>query len=186
MSTRIFELRTGRPTYDVARHPSERWGIPVGACRDPKGEVPAFAGMTVGGVDVGPGKALYRLLCLGLLSLSLAACGSGKPSTTQVAAEQAKESAGDLRIPCARGTAALETVCTIEQTRSETGSILTIRHPDGGFRRLLVTDDGRGVTAADGAEVVAVTVMDADGIEVALGGNRYRLPATVKGASKPS
>jgi len=51
---------------------------------------------------------------------------------------------------------------------------------------LLVTQDGRGVIAADGAEAAKVTITGADGIEVALGGNRYRLPATVKGTTKPS
>lgn len=120
-----------------------------------------------------------------LLSLALVACG-GEKAATQIAAEQASESADDLRIPCARGTAALETVCTIEQTKGDTGPILTIRHPDGGFRRLLVTDDGRGVVAADGAEVAKIGLIEGNGIEVTIGGARYRLPATVKGAAKPS
>lgn len=118
-----------------------------------------------------------------LLLLPLAACGWGSKST-QVAAEQEKESAGDLRIPCARGNAALEPVCTLQQTRSVQGLVLTVRHPDGGFRRLLVTDDGRGVIAADGAETAKVTIVGAGGIDVALGDSRYRLPATVKGIAK--
>ena len=138
--------------------------------------------MTDGRLDVGFGEASNRLLWLALLSLPLAACGPGKPSSTQVA----KDTAPDLRIPCARGTAALETVCTIEQAQGSDGLILTVRHPDGAFRRLLVTQDGRGVVAADGAEVAKVTITGADGIEVALGGDRYRLPATVKGAAKTS
>ncbi len=142
--------------------------------------------MTEGSVDDGFGRTCNRVLWLALLALPLAACGPGKPSSARVAAEQARESAGDLRIPCARGTAVLQTVCTIEQTRGETGQILTIRHPDGAFRRLLVTDDGRGVVAADGAEVAKVGLIEGNGIEVELGGNRYRLPATVKGATKPS
>jgi hypothetical protein len=142
--------------------------------------------MTGGGLDVGFRKMLKAFLCLALLSLPLAACGPGKPSSTQLAAEQTKESANDFRIPCARRTAALETVCTIEQTKGETGTILTIRHPNGAFRRLLVTDDGRGVVAADGAEVAKVGLIESNGIEVAIGDARYRLPATIKGAAKPS
>lgn len=59
--------------------------------------------------------------------------------------------------------------------------MLTVRHPDGAFHRLLVTKDGRGVIAADGAETAVVTIIANGEIEVALGGDRYRLPATVKG-----
>ncbi|MES3099029.1 hypothetical protein [Sphingomonas faeni] len=121
-----------------------------------------------------------------LLSLPLAACGRGQPSSEQVAAKQRTETAGDSRIACAQGGAAFASTCTFEQAQGKDGLILTIRHPDGAFRRLLVTQDGRGVIAADGAEAAKVTVIGADGIEVALGGNRYRLPATVKGTTKPS
>ena len=125
-------------------------------------------------------------MSLAVLSLPLAACGREQPTSTQVAAEQNKESAGDLHIPCAKGAAKLEPVCTIEQTKSETGPILTIRHPDGAFRRLRVTNDGRGVVAADGAEVAKVGLIEGNAIEVAIGDARYRLPATIKGAAKPS
>jgi hypothetical protein len=115
-----------------------------------------------------------------LLSLPLAACGRGQPSSEQVEAQQRSETAGDARIACARGDAAFASACTIEQAPSRDGLILTVRHPDGAFRRLLVTQDGRGVVAADGAEVAKVTITGADGIEVALGGDLYRLPATIK------
>lgn len=121
-----------------------------------------------------------------LLSLALAACGRGQPSSAQVEAKQQAETAGNPRIACARGAAAFASTCTVEQTQGKEGLVLTIRHPDGAFRRLLVTQDGRGVIAADGAEVAKVTITGADGIEVALGGDRYRLPATVKGATRPS
>ena len=85
-----------------------------------------------------------------------------------------------LRIACSlsagRGFA---NDCTVEQTRTEEGLVLTVRHPDGGFRRLLVTRDGRGVIAADGAEPARVLPLSAREIEVAIGALRYRLPATV-------
>ena len=121
-----------------------------------------------------------------LLSLPLSACGRGQPSSEQVEAKQRTETAGDSRIACAQGNVAFASICTIEQAQGENGLILTIRHPDGAFRRLLVTQDGRGVIAADGAEVAKITITGTDGIEVALGGNRYRLPATVKGTTNPS
>jgi hypothetical protein len=56
-----------------------------------------------------------------------------------------------------------------------------VRKPDGGFRRLRVTDDGRGVAAADGAEAAQVTIIADDRIEVAIGGDVFRLPASVRG-----
>ncbi|HEU4958786.1 MAG TPA: hypothetical protein VFT56_00115 [Sphingomonas sp.] len=61
--------------------------------------------------------------------------------------------------------------------------MLVVRNPDGGFHRLQVTHDGRGVIAADGAESAKVTIVEAGTIEVAIGGDRYRLPAVVKGQS---
>ena len=85
-----------------------------------------------------------------------------------------------MHIPCAKGNAALVADCTIEQAARPDGIVLTIRHPGGGFRRLRVTADGRGVVAADGAERAHVTVPAAGSIDVALGTERYRLPATVR------
>ena len=78
------------------------------------------------------------------------------------------------------GASALARVCMVERTAGPDGLILTIRHPDGGFRRLKVTKDGRGVIAADGAQPVAVSIAGDRQIDVAIGGDRYRLPATVK------
>ncbi|RZM00040.1 MAG: hypothetical protein EOP68_23485, partial [Sphingomonas sp.] len=62
-----------------------------------------------------------------------------------------------MHVPCARGAAALAGDCTIEQARGPDGVILTLRHADGGFRRLRVSPDGRSVIAADGAERARVT-----------------------------
>ena len=69
----------------------------------------------------------------------------------------------------------------VERSDSPGGLVLTIRHPDGAFRRLRVTKDGRGVVAADGAEPAAVRIIGADRIAVTVAGERYELPATVKG-----
>jgi hypothetical protein len=59
------------------------------------------------------------------------------------------------------------------------GTALTVRNPDGSFRRLLMVGDGRGVIAADGAEPAVVRPGDAKSIDVAIGGMVYRLPARV-------
>jgi hypothetical protein len=98
----------------------------------------------------------------------LAACGG--PPAARV----------EERIECAvDGAAAFERVCTVERTAGP-GLLLTIRSPSGGFRRLVATRDGRGVTAADGAEPAVVTIVSKDLVEVSIGSDRYRLPAKVR------
>ncbi len=64
--------------------------------------------------------------------------------------------------------------------RTADGLTLTVRAPDGSFRRLRVTDDGRGVVAADGALPAIVTIVGDGIIEVVIADDRYRLPATIK------
>ena len=100
--------------------------------------------------------------------LALAGCGTQDSGTTTAA--------GD-RIECRIGGAAqFERFCTVERAGTE----LTVRKPDGGFRRLTIVDDGRGVVAADGAQSAVVTVLSDRRIEVAIGGDAFRLPATVQ------
>lgn len=72
--------------------------------------------------------------------------------------------------------------CTIDRSSGPDGTILTIHHPDGGFRRLLVATDGQGVDAADGASHAEVRLEGDREIEVLLDGDRYRLPAKRKDA----
>jgi len=117
--------------------------------------------------------------CLALAALLLtASCGDAKEASREAPAAAETEAE---RVDCApAGAGEFEQVCTIERFEGADGTILTVRHPDGGFRRLLVTTDGRGVIAADGAEMAVVSILGDDRIEVALAGHRYRLPATVK------
>ncbi|WP_447724469.1 hypothetical protein [Sphingomonas koreensis] len=121
--------------------------------------------------------------------LSLTACDT----KVETDAERAQRESAELTraeaeglIPCAIGGAAgFATNCTIERERTQDGLILTVRHPDGGFHRLRVTTDGRGVIAADGAQEAKVSVVGDGAIEVAIDNARYKLPATVKaGAAK--
>ncbi|WP_294189490.1 hypothetical protein [uncultured Sphingomonas sp.] len=114
-----------------------------------------------------------------------AACSPEQTANTQVLANveaaQDQEAADDGLINCAVGAAAtLSRVCSVERQDSDRGLLLTVRHPDGGFRRLLVTKDGHGVVAADGAQPAQVTLVGTNEIEVALGDDIYRLPVTVK------
>jgi len=121
-----------------------------------------------------------------LSALLLPGCEKSGTSLEQIEAKQRVAATESGQIICARaGSDDFARVCTLERTKDAQGLILTLRHPDGVFRRLLVTRDGRGVVAADGAELATVSVRGANEIEVALGGDRYRLPATVNGATKP-
>jgi len=115
------------------------------------------------------------------LSLALlAACGQRSADPGAIDNAQGAAS-GAERVECAlAGATAFARDCTIERTQTDQGLILTVRHPDNGFHRLLVVGDGRGVIAADGAEAAKVAVIGDGRIEVAIGGDRYRLPATVE------
>ncbi|WP_338061600.1 hypothetical protein [Sphingomonas pollutisoli] len=125
-----------------------------------------------------------------LLPLALAACGERTADTDTLATVEAQQRAAaddDGLIECApKGAGSFTRACTVDRTESDQGLVLTVRHASGAFHRLLVTKDGRGVVAADGAEPAVVTILGPGRIEVALSGDRYRLPATVKGAAKPS
>jgi hypothetical protein len=111
------------------------------------------------------------------LLLLLAACGRGSSGDSGAG----PSGAPDDRFACAvDGASDFENACTVERDAGPKGTILTLRGPNGSFRRLRVTTDGRGVVAADGAEPATVTILGPDRIEVALGGDRYRLPAHLK------
>jgi len=102
--------------------------------------------------------------------LFLVACGSSKEDHI----------AGAEPIDCRLAdAAAFERICTVERTSSPEGTVIVARAPDGGFRRLLIVSDGRGVIAADGAEPIAVRPAGSGHIDVSVGGMVYRLPAKV-------
>jgi hypothetical protein len=109
-----------------------------------------------------------------LLLAFLAGCGDRAAPTYGVTRDEGN------RIECRFGGATqFERNCTIEREGAG-GAILVIRKPDGGFRRLRIVSDGRGVVAADGAEPARVTILANDLIEVEIGGDRFRLPATMR------
>ncbi|MBC2777645.1 hypothetical protein [Parasphingopyxis marina] len=121
-----------------------------------------------------------------LVTVSLAACGTADPAANNEAlleseAQTRSELAESGRVYCAvNGGEGFRPECQIERTQGSEGLVLTMRHPDGGFRRLLVTNDGRGLIAADGSEPAIVTPVSEREVEVSIGFDRYRLPATVR------
>ena len=70
--------------------------------------------------------------------------------------------------------------CTVERISSDDGLILVFRHPDGGFRRVRVVGDGRGLVSADGAQEAMVSPAGENRIMVMIGDDRYTLPATIR------
>ena len=115
--------------------------------------------------------------------LLLASCGPAGPDTHGAAKTEAgarADAADEGRIACALpGASSFARQCTVDRTETREGTVLTVHQPNGGFHRFRLVNDGRGVVAADGAEEPKVAVMGAEGIEIAIGGARYRLPARV-------
>jgi len=118
-----------------------------------------------------------RALFAGGALLLLAACSVRDE-------DAAPEPAGE-QIACATGGAtALDQQCLVERERVEGTITLVIHHPDGGFRRLLVPQDGSPLVAADGADG-AVIVPQGDALAVTLGSDRYLLPLDLASADGP-
>jgi hypothetical protein len=137
-------------------------------------------GMLAWLVRLPQGRAMtVRLSIMSLLLL--AACSDAGKATEEALAASEEKAADSGRIACAVGGAAsMARDCTMERLSGPEGTTLTVRHSSGAFRRLLVTTDGRGVVAADGADPAVVSVIGDDRIEVSIAGDRYQLPATVK------
>ena len=117
--------------------------------------------------------------------LLLAACG-GAPDNGDLAEAEARgsrEAAANGRIECAlEGAKLFDRTCTVEEMSGVEGTVLVVGRPNVGYRRLQITTDGRGVVSADGAEPAKVTIVSDGMIEVAIGSDRYRLPANTGGA----
>lgn len=120
-----------------------------------------------------------------LLSLFLVAACDNLPDNAELAeteARQSRETANDGPIECAlEGAKLFDRTCTIEEISGSDGTILVVGRDNIGYRRLQIATDGRGVVTADGAEAAAVTIIGKDMIEVAIGSDRYRLPADTGG-----
>ena len=116
--------------------------------------------------------------------LLLAACG-GAPDNGDLAEAEARgsrEAAANGRIECAlEGAKLFDRTCTVEEMSGVDGTVLVVGRPNVGYRRLQITTDGRGVVSADGAEPAKVSIVGDGMIEVALGSDRYRLPANTGG-----
>ena len=107
-----------------------------------------------------------------MLSLSKHFALAGLLALTSCSAPDTEAPPGET-VDCALdGAAEFAPVCGVEREIVPGGTILVIRHPDGGFRRFEI--EGDLVRTADGAETVTV-IPSADATEVAVGNDRYRL-----------
>ena len=85
-----------------------------------------------------------------------------------------------MRVACSHGGAPVADTCSVERSMTARGIVMTLRHPDGGFHRLLVRRNGT-IAAADGAGYALATQPVAGGMAVTIGTDRYRLPDTLIG-----
>ena len=87
-----------------------------------------------------------------------------------------KQAKAEDRIECATTDPTTFTRdCAIERGD---GTILTLRHGDGGFRRLTLESDGT-IDTADGADTIILQPLSDGRTEIMVGSDRYRLPATL-------
>jgi hypothetical protein len=106
-----------------------------------------------------------RISSLSLL-LALVACGVKEDDKVATAAP-------DDRIACAlHGAGDFTKSCAVEAGE---GTMLTLRHADGGFRRIDLAPNGT-LSAFDGSDAAGGKMLPDGRFELVIGGDRYRLP----------
>ena len=106
-----------------------------------------------------------------ILALALASCG--QPEQEEAVQVEQRQVEAAPKFPCAQAGGELVAACTLEREATAEGATLTLRHPDGHFRRFRVS--AAGLAAADGAEPARV-LATGDQLDVRVGEDRYRLP----------
>ena len=82
-------------------------------------------------------------------------------------------------IECAIGLATKMTMdCRLEKVRKGKFISYVVRHPDGGFRRLVFAPGGKALVPADGADE-ATSVVTKGAIEVTIEQDHYRIPLSL-------
>jgi hypothetical protein len=128
--------------------------------------------------------SLSKAIRIVFLMTCLAGCSSKQPEKGSATAEQA--ASPDDSIRCALGGAKdFAPDCTREVTKGPDGETWIVRHPDGGFRRFVLIDNGARIATADGADEVQAERVGAD-LEVRVAGERYRFPAAPETPPTPS
>lgn len=89
-------------------------------------------------------------------------------------AEKAAGEIGSRTISCGPHTGEAVYSCLLEVDDRKGDLYLTLRQPEGGFRRLVWPKDGI-LAPADGAEPLEAMALKGGGVEVRIGGWRYRI-----------
>ena len=124
-----------------------------------------------------------RISSVVALILLLAACDNKPDNSVLAEAEQraGNQAGNDGKIECAiDGDSNFTRGCFTERLSGEGGVTMIIRHPDGGFRRFNVLTDGHGLEAADGFDKAKISIVEDGKILVAVGPDKYLLPAQIK------
>lgn len=120
-----------------------------------------------------------RILALSALAL-LVGCGEQTADTPAAPAAAAAPAPTSEKIWCAAGgSSEFKQDCTVERSTENGRAAVVIRHGDGKFRRLLASEDGQNLLAADGAEQsqsARKTAPEGERWEVILGDDRYIVP----------
>lgn len=86
------------------------------------------------------------------------------------------EAGAIYQVECAVGGAkAFVTDCAFE--RGE-GTVVTLRHRNGSFRKLIMENDGT-IEPADGSENISVRTLNDGRTEIGIGEDSYRLPVAL-------
>src|SRR3546814_6158377 len=120
-----------------------------------------------------------------LTLIALAGCDRAPDNGDLAEAEArgSREAAEHGRIECAlEGAKLFDRTCTVDEMSGADGTILVVGRANVGYRRLQITTDGRGVVSADGPEPAKDSIVGNNMIEIAIGHDRYRLPANTGGA----
>ena len=122
-----------------------------------------------------PMRFVFAAIAL-LLVLPGCSKGAAGASGSEQSAPQAEIT--DSRVACAVGGAKVFTpVCTLDALHEANKEIWVVHHPDGGFRRFQILDNGKIIATADGAFEVQAARVGSE-LEVKVGDDRYRFPAT--------
>lgn len=112
----------------------------------------------------------------------LAACDN----EAEIAAAQQAALVGN-KIECAlNGSDSFLLICATERVVTDNGTILMIRHSDGGFQRFRILTDGRGLEVAEGFDDSRIEIIDEDYIILSSGNDKYKLKAQFTSSARTS